>query len=186
MIEGKICSTCKALKSTSYFCKDNKSKDKLQSVCKSCKSITVKSAPSQTIEARRNFEKTAPRRAYKLLDYYKHKLSRNISRRMRSSLNGATKSKSWELLVDFSYEQLKEHLEELFTSGMCWDNYGEWHIDHIRPLSSFNIQSDDCVEFKECWSLSNLQPLWAADNLKKGNKFHPEKEGSKPFSSTKE
>jgi len=53
---------------------------------------------------------------------------------------------------------------------MTWANYGEWHIDHKRPISSFNIVSVDCKEFGECWALENLQPLWADENLRKSNK----------------
>ena len=54
---------------------------------------------------------------------------------------------------------------------MSWDNYGEWHIDHILPDSSFYYVSTEDDEFKKCWALSNLQPLWAIDNLKKSNKI---------------
>jgi hypothetical protein len=54
---------------------------------------------------------------------------------------------------------------------MTWKNYGKWHIDHIRPISSFKITGIDCEDFKKCWSLSNLQPLWAFDNLSKGTKL---------------
>jgi hypothetical protein len=53
---------------------------------------------------------------------------------------------------------------------MSWENYGKWHIDHITPLSSFDIQNYNDENFKKCWSLENLQPLWAEDNLKKSNK----------------
>jgi hypothetical protein len=52
---------------------------------------------------------------------------------------------------------------------MSWENRSEWHIDHRRPVSSFNFLSVDDPEFLECWALSNLQPLWAADNIRKGN-----------------
>lgn len=57
---------------------------------------------------------------------------------------------------------------------MSWENYGRngWHVDHIRPVISFNITSFDCNDFLECWSLSNLQPLWEADNLSKSSKFN--------------
>lgn len=102
--------------------------------------------------------------------YHKTKIARNISRRMRQSLNGERKSQSWSKLVDYTLDELKNHLESLFQEGMTWNNYGEWHIDHIIPISSFNITSDKCEDFKECWKLSNLQPLWAIDNLKKSNK----------------
>jgi len=52
-------------------------------------------------------------------------------------------------------------------------NYGEWHIDHLRPLSSFEFESYDEENFKKAWSLSNLQPLWAKDNLTKSGKWNP-------------
>jgi hypothetical protein len=74
-------------------------------------------------------------------------------------------------LVGYDVIELKRHLEEQFVDGMSWENYGEWHIDHIKPLSSFNITDINSDEFKKCWSLSNLQPLWAKDNLKKYNKI---------------
>ena len=62
---------------------------------------------------------------------------------------------------------LKTHLESLFTSNMCWENYGEWHVDHIIPLSS----SKNLNEFYKLCHYTNLQPLWAHDNLKKGSKI---------------
>ena len=56
---------------------------------------------------------------------------------------------------------------------MSWDNYGRngWEIDHIKPISSFNFNSYKDKEFKECWSLENLQPLWAEENIRKSNKI---------------
>ena len=54
---------------------------------------------------------------------------------------------------------------------MSWDNYGEWHVDHIKPISSFNIQEIGDNEFIECWSLNNLQPLWGDENIRKSNKL---------------
>ena len=52
---------------------------------------------------------------------------------------------------------------------MSWDNYGEWHIDHIRPMASFNLQEQE--EQLKCCHYTNLQPLWAEENLRKGNKY---------------
>jgi hypothetical protein len=66
------------------------------------------------------------------------------------------------------------YLESLFTTGMTWDNRSEWHIDHIRPLSSFNLL--DPEEAKKACHYTNLQPLWAIDNLKKGDKLVEDKE----------
>jgi hypothetical protein len=74
-------------------------------------------------------------------------------------------------MVGYSAEQLKKHLEEQFTDGMNWENYGQWHIDHIKPISSFEFDSSEHKQFKVCWSLDNLQPMWGIENIKKGNKI---------------
>ena len=68
-----------------------------------------------------------------------------------------------------SLEQLKTHLESRFSPGMTWDNHGEWHIDHIRPLSKFDLT--DRKQLKEACHYSNLQPLWRHDNLSKSNRY---------------
>ena len=52
---------------------------------------------------------------------------------------------------------------------MTWKNHGKWHIDHIVPKSFFRYKNTDDVEFKYCWSLDNLQPLWAKDNFSKSD-----------------
>jgi len=68
-----------------------------------------------------------------------------------------------------SIYDLKIHLENKFTKGMSWDNIGKWHIDHVKPLSSFDLSYRK--QFLEACNYINLQPLWAVDNLKKGNKI---------------
>jgi hypothetical protein len=97
----------------------------------------------------------------------------NIKNRVRCRLhhflNRSTitkKSKTFDILGCSPYF-LKEYLEKQFKSGMTWDNRNEWHIDHIIPLSS--AQSEDEI-YKLC-HYTNLQPLWAEDNLKKSNKI---------------
>lgn len=71
-------------------------------------------------------------------------------------------------LLGYSLGDLMRHLESRFAQGMTWDNYGEWHVDHIQPVSSFVFTKASDDGFKACWALHNLQPLWAADNLRKG------------------
>jgi len=89
---------------------------------------------------------------------------RRVGGEIRRCLKGHPKAtRYWEKLVGYTLEDLMAHLEGQFKEGMSWDNHGEWHIDHINPVSSFG--SD---EIKECWSLDNLQPLWAEDNVAKG------------------
>jgi len=63
------------------------------------------------------------------------------------------------------------HLERQFLSGMSWGNRSEWHIDHIRPLASFSFEAVDDPDFKAAWALTNLRPLWGADNIRKGAKL---------------
>lgn len=71
-------------------------------------------------------------------------------------------------LIGCTNIELKNHLESLFIEGMSWDNQGKWHIDHIIPLSSSKTEDDI---YKLC-HYTNLQPLWADDNLKKSNKLN--------------
>ncbi len=89
----------------------------------------------------------------------------------RSLIRGSKAGRHWEELVDFTGEQLKRHLEKRFQEGMTWDNYGKWHIDHKNPLTAFNFETPGDVDFRRCWRLKNLQPMWAADNIRKYNKL---------------
>lgn len=98
------------------------------------------------------------------------RLARNMSRGMRGSIKENKAGRSWELLIGFTLRQLKKHIEGQFVGGMSWDNYGKWHIDHKIPISFFQYKSFNDVEFKMCWRLENLQPLWASDNIRKGKK----------------
>jgi len=100
----------------------------------------------------------------------KGKLNGSISSGMRRSLNGNKHGLHWEILVGYTMEDLRKHLESQFKDGMSWDNMGEWHIDHIWPLSRLHIDGVDDPTFKFAWSLGNLQPLWAKDNIIKYNK----------------
>lgn len=71
--------------------------------------------------------------------------------------------------LPYTVEELMTHLEKQFSNGMNWGNYGEWHIDHILPITSFDIKELGDSEFIACWSLSNLRPLWVIDNIIKSN-----------------
>jgi len=74
-------------------------------------------------------------------------------------------------LLPYTLEQLIQHLEGGFQENMTWENYGKWHVDHIKPMSLFKFKNSEDKEFQECWSLKNLQPLWGEDNLSKGTKY---------------
>lgn len=87
--------------------------------------------------------------------------------RINDVLNGRKSFKTGDVIL-FSREQFISHIESLFRDGMNWDNHGEWHIDHIKPVASFDLTIKEQVV--KCWSLSNLQPLWRQENLMKGTK----------------
>lgn len=97
------------------------------------------------------------------------KLSLNLRTRINSIIKRKIKAGSAIRDLGCSIEDLKQYLEQQFESGMTWDNHGEWHIDHIKPLSSFDLTNRD--EFLQACHYTNLQPLWAKDNLSKGNKL---------------
>jgi hypothetical protein len=90
---------------------------------------------------------------------------------MRAVLKGNNKSQHSIELIGCSSKELESYLENQFTEGMTWENYGYygWHIDHIKPCSSFDLT--DPEQQKLCFHYSNLQPLWAKDNIKKSNKY---------------
>lgn len=112
---------------------------------------------------------------------YRKKPEFKIYSRIRTTLNtrikGEYKSQSTSSICDYTPKQLKRHLELMFNDGMSWENYGihGWHIDHIRPLSSFTFFDKNgkivIENVREAMSLKNLQPLWAKDNLSKSNKY---------------
>lgn len=105
---------------------------------------------------------------------------RQIKITSQARLRDATRARIWAALkgksngsllgrLGYEVEDLARHLESGFLDGMTWENYGEWHVDHIKPCSLFD--QHDPSQFAECWALSNLQPLWAIDNIKKGAKY---------------
>ena len=101
-----------------------------------------------------------------------YRISANMGSAMSHSLRGDGKGgRHWETLVGYTLADLIAHLESQFTRGMAWGNYGRggWHIDHIRPISDFNFTTPEDPNFKECWSLWNLQPLWESKNISKHN-----------------
>lgn len=81
------------------------------------------------------------------------------------------KNKHYFEILQYTPESLIKHLESQFKNNMNWDNYGEWHVDHKLPITSFNIQEMGDEEFMRCWSLENLQPMWGTDNISKSNKI---------------
>jgi hypothetical protein len=109
--------------------------------------------------------------------YTRHKYITDINFRLRIILRGRlwkaisreNKQSGALVLLGCSIDELKSYLEKQFVIGMNWDNYGEWHIDHIKPCCSFDLT--DLEQQKICFNYTNLQPLWAKDNIRKNGKI---------------
>lgn len=142
----KQCTKCNHTKRLTEFFAANYVKSGRSSECKQCSNI-------------------------RKLNVLKHKpekrITENLRRRTRAVLAGINKSAATLDLIGCSAKQLKEYIESKFLYGMSWENYGEWHIDHIIPCTSFNLNEES--EQRRCFHYSNLQPLWAKDNLRKGD-----------------
>ena len=93
-------------------------------------------------------------------------IQRNILKRHLKYIN-SEKTTRTSIILGYTPLELKKHLECLFKEGMKWENYGEWHVDHIKPICKFDKSELPIVVN----ALENLQPLWAKDNLIKGGKY---------------
>lgn len=161
VVPEKRCGDCGCVKACSQFHRCQQSLDGLRSECKDCAAI-------RKVEQRHRM-KADPHR---LLRFKLRKRvvdrHRSLAIRMRSAIRLGRQVTFKSLGYDV--DDLKRHLERQFTKGMDWPAFmrGEVHIDHRVPLSAFDL--DDEVEVRSAWALTNLQPLWAADNLAKGGR----------------
>jgi hypothetical protein len=99
------------------------------------------------------------------------KLHNILSSGFRKWIKGNQKTCRTEQYVCCSYNELLDHLESQFEEGMTWENQGEWHIDHFKAQSRFDPIIEE--EKYKCWHYTNLQPMWASDNIKYNNKKKP-------------
>lgn len=99
-----------------------------------------------------------------------YKLKCRLRHRLRMALKKDSKTGSAVKDLGCNIGELKSYLESKFSTGMTWDNHSidGWHIDHIKPLASFDLT--DKKQFLEACHYTNLQPLWAKDNMIKGDK----------------
>jgi hypothetical protein len=95
-------------------------------------------------------------------------ICKNLRAHMRRIRPGF-KSESTGKILGCTIEHCCNHLESQFAEGMTWDNYGEWHIDHIIPCAFFDLTKPS--HQKVCFNWQNLQPLWESDNCSKGDKI---------------
>ncbi len=134
------------------------------------------------LEARRQWRKANPEKyreiylktSKKQRSTIEGKLNNRIGSAIAKALRNNKNFYHWETLVGYTIDQLKKHLEKKFTKDMTWELFsqGKIHIDHIIPKSKFNYEKPEDLDFKCCWGLKNLQPLWAKDNISKHAKIN--------------
>lgn len=120
----------------------------------------------------RNAYKSAwnSRRAKEDPEFRAHMLMRKFVARTLDRIKKKRKQHERTIqILGYTSAEFAAHVEKLFQPGMSWDNHGKWHVDHIRPLSTFNLS--DPEEFRKANSLHNLQPLWKKKNLLKSDKW---------------
>jgi len=197
----KVCTKCGIEKLLGEFHRKTSSRDGRNERCKNCRSEDTilwnemhreqmrkcvrhwqKANPEKQKEATRNWAKNHPEKMREIIKRANKKrlsepkgiLSGRMSAGIRGSIRGNKRGRHWETLVNYSLDELKRHLEKQFIDEMSWENMGLWHIDHIIPISIFNFKTTEDYDFKRCWALKNLQPMWASENDKKHNKIeHP-------------
>ena len=197
MVELKTCIDCWEDKPNSieFFAKGRG--DNLRNICKYCKSqyskAYRKANQSYFTAKMRGYRNADPERSRRLNSesYYRNKADRVkravtnerkrmaedptflLTKRLRCrvwyALCGAKKQDTNVRLLGCTPEQARRHVENQFKSGMSWKNYGDWHIDHIRPCSSFDLT--DLEQQRQGFNYTNLQPLWSIENLSKGSKW---------------
>ena len=174
----KKCNKCNTTKNKSCFYSNKTSKDGLYSICKTCKKEINKNWKHANQKKEKNnnavwYQKNKRKVNAKRILYKNNNIQIKLALNLRSRLNKAIKKdyKIGSAVRDLgcSIEELKKHLESKFKPGMSWDNYGQWHIDHVKPLSKFDLINYN--ELKKACHYSNLQPMWAKDNLSKNNRY---------------
>lgn len=110
-----------------------------------------------------------PRKSWRYWNEPKYRIDHRTSCEISRALNGERSGKTIKKILGYSIKNLKNHLQKNFLPGMAWNNYGEWHVDHVIPKSFFSYATISDKNFKKCWALKNLMPLWAKDNIKKSN-----------------
>lgn len=188
---NKVCSRCAENKDYICFYKSKVSKDGFVAACKSCRSKDFNREKRKQYDkiyyGDKDKEKIRKQKYYTankiailarnkeiekrlLKEDVKFKIAKYLRNRLSNSLKRNTKNGSAVKDLGCSLEELKQYLESKFQNEMTWDNYGSWHIDHIIPLASFDLSNRE--ELLKACHYSNLQPLWALDNLKKGKSIN--------------
>jgi hypothetical protein len=170
----KTCVKCLIHKELSEFVPRKGARLGVRGECRNCTQTRQRSHKLHNKEYYDNYWKSYFKTRYNTDLNFKltHIIRKTVNRGIFKKQSSSVKS------LGCSVGELRSHLESMFKSGMSWDNHGRWHIDHIRPLSSFDL--NDPSQFNEACHYKNLQPLWAIDNISKGNSFYEVSRPSSP------
>lgn len=195
--DGKhsYCKECSSQKNKEWREKNQEKRKESLKKCKSANADKIreyKRKRKPTEKEKEGKKRWTEENAEKLKEYQKHYKKKNQKRlseleqkrkqsdpvyriicNIRSRVSDLCKSMSEERNVSttksigLNRDDFRKYIESKFQEGMTWQNYGDWHIDHIKPLSTATTEE----EVMELNHYTNLQPLWATDNLKKSNKY---------------
>ena len=189
----KKCTNCRIEKSLYEFSKDITRSSGIQCWCKECvknyKKVHYNKNRLEILFKQKKYTKLNKNRIkkYKSKYYQKYKklinnkqinrrktdicfkVTHNLRMRVVNSLKGNSKSLPTMFLLGCEIDYLMYRLQEQFTKGMSWDNYGDWEVDHIKPCASFDLAVPK--QQKQCFNYLNLQPLWKKKNQEKGDKY---------------
>jgi hypothetical protein len=102
-----------------------------------------------------------------------YRLAHNLRNRLTRALKGLNKSESTQQLLGCSIGDFRLHIESNWEPGMSWDNYGhgvgKWGLDHMIPCAIFDLSKPE--HQRRCFHFSNIRPMWAIANIKKGKKL---------------
>lgn len=147
---------------------------------KRCREATLKNywKNRAAIAEKRNSPEWKIKRALQRKSRRQKDLSFRFTELLRNRLyravtkTGETRTASFKILLGCSIPELRAHLEKQFRPGMTWENYGPvWHVDHRRPCANFDFS--DPEQQKVCFHWTNLQPLFAEENKRKGASYAP-------------
>lgn len=181
----KTCASCGVDLPIDQFMRASRNADGLAGSCKPCVAAAVKArreanperfdAPAKAYK-KRNIE-TVRERARK---YAAQRRKNDPTFKFRGAVTrlvgfylkrkgGNKRGSPFFKAVDYTPDDLRRHIEKQFTQGMSWANYGEWHLEHIIPNATFDYTCMEDAEFRACWALTNLRPMWKLENLKKSD-----------------
>jgi hypothetical protein len=171
-IVEKVCSKCGVTKSIDNFSSRKDSTHGFKDHCKECDSLYRKPInkkyrqQNKTTIRRKDIEYRKKR--MEVDDLYKAKTVAREVIRKAISRGGYRKNSRTEQILGCDYETFKSHIESKFTEGMNWQNRGEWHVDHVVPIS-IAASEEQLLKLNH---YTNLQPLWEAENLEKSDKLN--------------